>query len=322
MPQAARIFVSHSSENSAWCHTFVLALRSAGADAWYDEHNLGYGGLMDVIEREIRARPIFIVVLSPHAVASRWVQREMQAAIILQDEQPERIIIPVLAEKCDIPVFWRTYKYLSGPSNTSLPATEAAARVAHTLALVPAAAPAAPVPAAPSETAEQAWERGKGLRTQGRHQEALAAFERAVHLDPSDPRYCNSKGLALHEMKRYLEALAAYDDAVELNPTYALAWNGRGNVLWDLKRYEDALSSYKRAIDADPKAAYAWGNTGAALRHLGQRQAALDAYNHALTLSPKLAYAWNYKIALLDELGREAEADEARRQRDAALKGS
>src|SRR5579863_1226873 len=107
MPQAARIFVSHASEDSAWCHEFVAGLNSAGADAWYDEHNLGYGALMDVIEREIRDRSIFVVVLSPHSVASRWVQREMQAAIILQDEQPERIIIPVQAEKCDIPVFWR-----------------------------------------------------------------------------------------------------------------------------------------------------------------------------------------------------------------------
>ena len=65
MPQTARIFVSHNSQDAKWCHTFVAALRQTEVDVWYDEHNLGYGQLMTEIERELRTRPIFIVVLSP-----------------------------------------------------------------------------------------------------------------------------------------------------------------------------------------------------------------------------------------------------------------
>jgi len=89
MPQTARIFVSHNSQDAKWCHTFVAALRQTEVDVWYDEHNLGYGQLMTEIERELRTRPIFIVVLSPTAVASKWVQREVSAAIDLADHDAQ-----------------------------------------------------------------------------------------------------------------------------------------------------------------------------------------------------------------------------------------
>ena len=390
MPQAARIFVSHASEDSAWCQQFVDALSSVGADAWFDEHSLGHGVLMDEIEREMRERPIFIIVLSPHAVVSRWVQREMQAAIILQDEQPGRIIIPVLAEKADIPLFWRVYKCLNGRDNTALAAVEAAGRVAHVLALVPAAVSVAPVPPEPSETAEQAWERGKGLRTQGRQQEALSAIERAVALDPKSATYWNTKGLTLCDLRRYDEALSAfeqalalntklaktwgnkglvltdlkrydealnafeqaltldpknaniwntkgltlcdlrrYDEALEayeqalsLNPKLTFAWYAKGNALRDLERYDEALEAYEHTLALNPKRAFFWTVKGAALCDLQHYSGALEAFNHALSLDPKYMFAWDNKIALLDQMGRKAEADEARRQRDAALKGS
>ena len=50
------IFVSHSHEDDAFCRLLVDALRHAGADVWYDEHNLVSGQLLDVIEHELRAR--------------------------------------------------------------------------------------------------------------------------------------------------------------------------------------------------------------------------------------------------------------------------
>jgi hypothetical protein len=105
MAQAAGIFVSHAHEDNIWCRAFVLALREAGADVWYDEHNLGYGVLGEEIERELKVRPIFIVILSPASVGKPWVRREMNAAVGLRDEEPDRIILPVVAEKTEIPLF-------------------------------------------------------------------------------------------------------------------------------------------------------------------------------------------------------------------------
>jgi tetratricopeptide (TPR) repeat protein len=202
MAEAARIFVSHSHADNAWTRPFVEALRQAGADVWYDEHNLGYGVLDDEIERELRARPIFLVVLSPAAVARPFVRREMAAAINLQDQDPTRIILPVMADKAEVPLLWRAYRRISGPDDAGLAPSEAAGRVVHALALVPAEAASAPIPPAVSETAEAAWERGEGLYAQSRYEEALAAFERALELDPTYTHALIGKGSALSALGR------------------------------------------------------------------------------------------------------------------------
>jgi TIR domain len=83
MSQVAKIFVSHTQHDAAFCRQIVDALRQAGADVWYDEHNLGSDQLGPTIERELRARPLFVVILSPAALKSRWVEDEARWAYIL-----------------------------------------------------------------------------------------------------------------------------------------------------------------------------------------------------------------------------------------------
>jgi tetratricopeptide (TPR) repeat protein len=252
MAQAAGIFVSHAHEDNAWCRAFVLALREAGADVWYDEHNLGYGVLGEEIERELKVRPIFIVILSPASVGKPWVRREMNAAVGLRDEEPDRIILPVVAEKTEIPLFWREYKRVSGPLDAGLTAAEAAGRVVHTMAIVPASVPVAPAPPVMTETAQEAWERGKGLRAQGRFAEALAAFERAITLEPEQAAYWYGKGAVLLDLQRPADALAAFERTLELDPQPAIAWNAWQNkiaLLLQLGRTKDAATA-KRQRDA------------------------------------------------------------------------
>lgn len=134
-----KIFVSHAHEDSTWCNAFVAPLRQAGADVWYDEHNLGYGRLMDEIERELRQRRVFLAVLSPAAVASPWVRREVVAAINLHDAEADRIVLPVIAQACEVPLLWGEYRWLSGANDAGLPATEAAREVIRTLGIGQAA---------------------------------------------------------------------------------------------------------------------------------------------------------------------------------------
>lgn len=140
-----RIFVSHSHGDNIWCRAFVTALRTHGADVWYDEQNLGFGTMRSKIEREMQLRPVFIAVFSPASVVSKWVGREMDAAIYLQDKQSERVILPVVAAKCDIPPLWVSFKRISGPDDTALTPEDAAAEVASALDIA-APAPAPPVP--------------------------------------------------------------------------------------------------------------------------------------------------------------------------------
>ena len=92
MAEQLCVFVSHASEDSAFCRALVDALIAAGADVWYDERNLGSGVLRREIMRELSARPVFLVVLSKAAFVSSWVQDECEWAYNLYRRKPERLM--------------------------------------------------------------------------------------------------------------------------------------------------------------------------------------------------------------------------------------
>ena len=52
---------------------------------------------------------------------------------------------------------------------------------------------------------------------------------------------------ALDGLKRYQEALAAYEQAIHLDPNYAYAYNGKGLALEALGKIQQAQQAYPRA---------------------------------------------------------------------------
>jgi tetratricopeptide (TPR) repeat protein len=71
--------------------------------------------------------------------------------------------------------------------------------------------------------------------------------------------------VALFELKRYQEALEAYDQAIHLDPNYAMTYNNKGTSLNRLKRYEEALAAIEQAIRLNPDYAAAYSSKGKAL---------------------------------------------------------
>ena len=63
---------------------------------------------------------------------------------------------------------------------------------------------------APADLASAHRERADALAELGRHEEALADYNRALELRPDDPTTLNNRGLSLDDLKRYDEALPDY----------------------------------------------------------------------------------------------------------------
>ena len=59
---------------------------------------------------------------------------------------------------------------------------------------------------------------GNALRLQGQHDAAIAAYRRAIELEPDHAETHNNLGVALQEAGRLDEAIAAYLRAIELEP--------------------------------------------------------------------------------------------------------
>jgi hypothetical protein len=127
-----QVFVSHNHNDNDYCRAFVEALRQALGDAhdavWYDEHNLGWGALQQVIDQELLKRQHFIAILSPNAVASDWVKTEIYAALELLRKGKMRTFQLVMAEFCDVSAVSPTlggYKRIEQPGGGPVPQQDA-----------------------------------------------------------------------------------------------------------------------------------------------------------------------------------------------------
>ena len=156
--------------------------------------------------------------------------------------------------------------------------------------------------------ADKEYERGNAFMAQGRSDEAVAAFARAVQLAPSFVEAHNNLGAALNASGRLDEALAAYSHAIRLAPSMAEAHYNLGNVLAVLERLDESRSALSRAIQLKPTFAEAYNHLGGVLTEQGKFGEAAIACSRALELRPNFAEAYNNLGNVFEAQGKYAEA--------------
>ena len=93
---------------------------------------------------------------------------------------------------------------------------------------------------------------GKVYSDLQRYPEAIAAYRRALQINPKNiEAQCNVGGM-LEQSGEYSQAIAAYRKAIGINPSHPEAHNNLGLILRQLGKFEEALESFKRAIQAQP----------------------------------------------------------------------
>jgi TolB-like protein len=108
----------------------------------------------------------------------------------------------------------------------------------------------------------------------GRPGEAKAAVERAVLLDPLNPRAFRAQGSVAYAARRYADALPPLRRALQLNPKMGFAHSLAGNCLLGLGRTADALKEF----EAEPEAQFRLTGLAIAQNRLGNRAAAEKAF--------------------------------------------
>jgi tetratricopeptide (TPR) repeat protein len=183
---------------------------------------------------------------------------------------------------------------------------------------------------------------GSTLQRQGRHEDALKAFDKAVQLAPDDADLWKDLGGGLAELKRVDEALLSFQHALKLkpdhwdaayrcgfllrkmnrpeealgyfdlvdrlNPNQHVVLEMRALVLHSLKRYEEALADNKAAYKLNPGKADTSNNIGAALQFLRRDEEALQWFDRALALQPGHVVALINKASSLQQMRRLDEA--------------
>jgi len=142
----------------------------------------------------------------------------------------------------------------------------------------------------------------------GQHQRAIQDFDEAIRLDPQYAEAYYSRGLAYARLGQYQDAIQDYDEAIALNPQYTLAYNNRGTAYISLGQFQRAIQDFDEAIALNPKYTLAYNNRGIAYARLGQYQDAIQDYDEAIRLDPQYTLAYINRGVTYTRLGQHQRA--------------
>jgi tetratricopeptide (TPR) repeat protein len=126
----------------------------------------------------------------------------------------------------------------------------------------------------------------KTLLKNGMLDEARAAFDRVLDLDPNNQNYLPEIGQAYLSVGLTEEAEKTFLRSIESNPDDVFLYNMLGMVYRKSKKYDEAISSYMKALQIDPHEGYLYYNLARAYLSAGQRPKAVNALEQALIQSP------------------------------------
>lgn len=113
---------------------------------------------------------------------------------------------------------------------------------------------------AASDEAVQRNNLGASLLQQGKMDEAIAEFQKAVDLDPKYAAAHLNLAYAYDRQGQVDMAIARYQKVIDLQPENLFAHNNLG-VLYDKQgRYEEAIEAFEQALQIDPSDATALQN--------------------------------------------------------------
>jgi tetratricopeptide (TPR) repeat protein len=150
------------------------------------------------------------------------------------------------------------------------------------------------------DNADAYYNMGATLKEQGKLEEAIEAYNKAIAIKPDYVEAYSNMGIALQDQGKPEEAIVAYNKVLSIKPDYVEAYNNMGNALKDQGKPEEAIEAYNKAIALKPDYVEALNNMGNVFRDQGKSEDAIVAYNKALELKPDYAEVHhNLSLALL-----------------------
>ena len=145
------------------------------------------------------------------------------------------------------------------------------------------------------------------LALQGRHEEAVPCFERAIQLEPRLPRAHKKLGQSLALLGRGREADAAFEEFFEQAPAKGQVALAMDHLRADRKG--EAIDTLRSALREDPDNVDAMRClAGIYMREEGRVSDAEALLRRATARAPDFAAAWSMLANLLREAGRHREA--------------
>jgi tetratricopeptide (TPR) repeat protein len=151
--------------------------------------------------------------------------------------------------------------------------------------------------------------RGIAYQNKGDYDRAIADFNQAIQLNPNDVAGFGNRGIAYARKGDYDQAIADYNEAIRLDPKNAIIFFNRGTAYGKKRDLDRAIADFNQAIQLNPNNAAAFANRGFAYQNKGDYYRAITDYNEAIRLNPQDALAFcnrgRAKVRIKDSGGDE-----------------
>ena len=152
-----------------------------------------------------------------------------------------------------------------------------------------------------SSDATNLYNSGRDLTESGNYTGAVAAYNKAITLEPMYFEAWDGMADALNRDGQFNDALAASNRSLEINPDYVQGWINRGQILYNIgywyedvahdtvaadTLYAEQLTAFEKAISLDPNSAEAWFNKGYALAGMQRYDEAIAAFDQVKVIDP------------------------------------
>ena len=113
MTKTEQVFISHATKDAQFAHRLADDLQRLGVQVWIAPESIRPGeGWVRAIERGLAESSHVVVVLTPAALESKWVEKETDIAIAR--ERKGRIeVIPLDVKPCEVPLLLSSYQMVS-----------------------------------------------------------------------------------------------------------------------------------------------------------------------------------------------------------------
>ncbi|MEJ2554733.1 MAG: SUMF1/EgtB/PvdO family nonheme iron enzyme [Anaerolineae bacterium] len=108
-----QVFISHAHKDADFAHRLAADLKRLGVRIWIAPESIRPGeGWVKAIERGMRESNHVVIVLTPAALDSKWVEKETEVAIA-QEREGRLQIFPLDVKPCRTPLLLSSYQMIS-----------------------------------------------------------------------------------------------------------------------------------------------------------------------------------------------------------------
>jgi len=106
------VFISYSHSDKAIVTKLAAHMIKQNAQVWIDTWELSVGdSIIQRVQEAITTSDALLVVLSKTSVESEWCKKEMTSGLMRELEEKRVVVLPVVIEDCEIPLFLRDKLY-------------------------------------------------------------------------------------------------------------------------------------------------------------------------------------------------------------------